>query len=435
MARFNPTILPPTEALDYLGGKAIKPSDHWTDVWRHEHATSFTAARMAQDNLLIETHGALFKALKEGTTMGEFRRTLAPRLAAMGWAPPPGGGDVPYRLNRIYDANMRTAYAAGQWQRAQRVKAAFPYFLYQLGPSIVHRDQHLAWEGLILPVDDPFWDTHWPPNGFGCKCHIRQITAAEADRLEKNGITYKNQRVAIDDRVVVRKDRHIKVRRTAPPMRLREWVNRATGEIIEVPEGIGPGWDFNPGKVRAAGVRRAFADHIEKLQTKLPTGIAEETARARIAEDVGGAGFRRFIEESAAAAKPYGRTPVALIPEARLAVVGAKKKTMMLEAVLAKKIWRKHGPESKRPDWHKLNFDDWLEIPLILEVGRLHRQNNGRTAFLAMPYKDFNGEKFGYFLALDRHRRRPAHAVPVTFHRINARDAARIAERMDAGEL
>jgi hypothetical protein len=35
----------------------------------------------------------------------------------------------------------------------------------------------------------------------------------------------------------------------APNEGTYEWVNKTTGEIIEVPKGIGPGWAYNPGKV------------------------------------------------------------------------------------------------------------------------------------------------------------------------------------------
>ena len=32
------------------------------------------------------------------------------------------------------------------------------------------RPEHRAWHGLILPIDHPLWDTHYPPNGWGCRC-------------------------------------------------------------------------------------------------------------------------------------------------------------------------------------------------------------------------------------------------------------------------
>ena len=34
----------------------------------------------------------------------------------------------------------------------------------------------------------------------------------------------------------------------APKAKEYEWVDKATGEIHKIPEGIDPGWDYNPGK-------------------------------------------------------------------------------------------------------------------------------------------------------------------------------------------
>lgn len=89
------------------------------------------------------------------------------------------------RLRTIYDTNMRTARSAGQWDRIQRTKRAMPYLLYTLGPSREHRAEHLKWADLCLPVDDPFWQTHIGPNGWGCKCGVRQVSKYEYDQLQK----------------------------------------------------------------------------------------------------------------------------------------------------------------------------------------------------------------------------------------------------------
>ena len=76
--------------------------------------------------------------------------------------------DVPRRLRTIFETNMRSARAAGQWERIQRTSWSHPYLLYLTGPSHRHRPEHLAWHGLCLSVDDPWWETHFPPGGWGC---------------------------------------------------------------------------------------------------------------------------------------------------------------------------------------------------------------------------------------------------------------------------
>jgi SPP1 gp7 family putative phage head morphogenesis protein len=64
-----------------------------------------------------------------------------------------------------YQAYSATAYAAIQEQ-----KDVFPFLRYQTAQDDRVRESHAALEGLVLPVDDPFWLTHWGPWDYGCRC-------------------------------------------------------------------------------------------------------------------------------------------------------------------------------------------------------------------------------------------------------------------------
>jgi SPP1 gp7 family putative phage head morphogenesis protein len=37
------------------------------------------------------------------------------------------------------------------------------------------RDEHAAMDGTTLPVDDPFWNSYYPPNGWRCRCGAVQV--------------------------------------------------------------------------------------------------------------------------------------------------------------------------------------------------------------------------------------------------------------------
>jgi uncharacterized protein with gpF-like domain len=120
---------------------------------------------------------------------------------------------APRRLRTIFQTNMRSAFAAGQWERIQRTKAALPFLLYVRTASVEPRPEHLRWAGIILPADDPFWRTHFPPNGWQCKCAVRQVSKFEArDKLRQDGYTDQ-----------------------APALGERTFVNRRTGEVVRVP--------------------------------------------------------------------------------------------------------------------------------------------------------------------------------------------------------
>lgn len=253
----------PQEALDYFEAKEIRPGFSHLDVWGEEHTRAFTAAKFMREDVLAAMQTSLATALREGQTYEMWARGLQPELERLGFwgrqlVTDPLTGQVteisvPHRLEHIFRQNMRTARAAGQWERIQRTKASHPYLLYLLGPSERHRPLHVTWHGILLPVDDPFWQTHFAPNGHGCKCSIRQVTSREADRLERDGIR-SGVRTPILDEQGLPTGRHLRettpVRRTAPPIVLVPFENKRTGVIEMVPEGIDPGFAHPPSQLR-----------------------------------------------------------------------------------------------------------------------------------------------------------------------------------------
>lgn len=42
----------------------------------------------------------------------------------------------------------------------------------------LHRELH----GQVYHIDDPFWDTFYPPNGFNCRCTVTAYSAADLTR-------------------------------------------------------------------------------------------------------------------------------------------------------------------------------------------------------------------------------------------------------------
>ena len=59
-----------------------------------------------------------------------------------------------------------------------------PYLRYVQVQRPTKRPEHAVWHGVILPIEDPFWDAHFPPNGWGCKCTVQNVSNA---RMEAEG--------------------------------------------------------------------------------------------------------------------------------------------------------------------------------------------------------------------------------------------------------
>jgi SPP1 gp7 family putative phage head morphogenesis protein len=220
------------------------PTFSWLDAWQQWHSSRFTVAKSAGFDMLNDISDAVDAALKKGTTQAEFNRRLIPILQDKGWwgkaeVVDPLTGETKLaqlgslrRLETIFNTNMRMSYAAGRWTAIQRVKADRPYLRYMHTASRHPRPEHLAWNGVTLPVDDPWWDTHYPPNGWGCKCSV--VTLSE----RQFGIAQAKGDIVTE----------------APAMRLLDFVNGRTGERLKVPAGIDPGFGYNVGQAFLAAV-------------------------------------------------------------------------------------------------------------------------------------------------------------------------------------
>lgn len=250
---------PPKESLDWFKAKGLKPAFDYRDVWKEEQGNAFTVAKMLNADLLSEVRQLVEQALAEGQTYQQFAAAIKPALVKSGWwgiqemVDPQTGDSRPVqlgseaRIRTIYKTNMRTARAAGQWQRIERTKRAMPYLIYALGPAREHRALHVSWEGVCLPVDDPWWNSHMTPNGWGCHCHVRQISKFEYGKLQG--------------------DSDIKFE--APDDGTKEWMNKRTGEVETLPAGIDPGWNYNPGKGRQNALKTDLAAKEEMLHQTL----------------------------------------------------------------------------------------------------------------------------------------------------------------------
>lgn len=214
--------LPFLEALAFFRAKLNLPTQKWDDLLGAAHDRAFVVAGAMKADLLADLKAAIDQAMADGTTIETFRKDFKRIVAERGWTGWTGEGTQAgeaWRTRVIYETNLFSSYSAGRYQQMKEIADLRPYWRYRHSPaSTVPRAEHLAWDGLILKHDDPFWAAHTPPNGFGCKCFIE--TLAERDLKKKNlTVTPKGQ---------------IPYAGTAPK----------TG----LPQGVDKGWDYPPGR-------------------------------------------------------------------------------------------------------------------------------------------------------------------------------------------
>lgn len=231
----------------------LVPTVRWTDMLRGAHDRGFMVAGAQSADLLAGLGAAVDRAVSEGKSIDAFRRDFAQLVKDSGWD---YRGEFGWRTRTIYRTNIATSYAAGR--EAQLREGGFAYQMYKHGGSAEPRPEHLAWDGLVLPADHPFWATHSPPNGFGCSCRKVGLRDAE-DALRLGGDPDKPLPSGWDT------------------------IDPKTG----APVGIGKGWDYRPGDTVADTVQQMAAktqqwDYTlaKAYMQGVPEGVRDAIARA-----------------------------------------------------------------------------------------------------------------------------------------------------------
>lgn len=250
--------LPNKEAIVHFNGKTLLTAESYLDVKAYEHALAFTVAGLMDEDLLKDVRDAVASAMENGTDFRTFKQTLKPYLMAKGWlAETLDDGTQQLvagsnrRMRTIYSTNLQSAYSAGQWSRIQQTKDFLPYLQYMRSVSEHPRLSHKKYYGLCRPVDDAIWQSIMPPNGWGCKCWVKQLTKRQAQKV---GISEKTE------------------------LDTQEYTNPKTGKTSDVPMGIDPSFNHNFDRLTALfklAEDKHGTDFTERLRNKLLSEMLE----------------------------------------------------------------------------------------------------------------------------------------------------------------
>lgn len=87
-------------------------------------------------------------------------------------------------LQTEYDTAIGSATMAARWSEFESEADIFPILEYQTVGDNRVRPAHDLLNGVARRIDDDFWKTYYPPNGWNCRCEA--IQRAESDAEESN---------------------------------------------------------------------------------------------------------------------------------------------------------------------------------------------------------------------------------------------------------
>lgn len=238
--------LPFKEAISFFRNKVSIPTERWNDLFIDQHSQGFMIAGAIKGDLIADIREAVDQAISSGLTLEQFRKQWDAIVERHGWS---YNGGRNWRTRIVYETNTRQAYNAGRWQQVTDpdVLKTRPFLAYRHGDSIRPRPLHLAWNGTVLPADDPWWATHSPQNGWGCKCKIFSVGERDIKRMGDQA------------------------KRSAPQDGSYQWTDKQ-GRTFTIPNGIDPGFQYNPGQAAQKG-KDILNDRINQLPPDIAKGI------------------------------------------------------------------------------------------------------------------------------------------------------------------
>lgn len=220
MAEF--ATLPFAEQIQFFRQKMNLPTQAWNDIEGAAHDHAFVIAGATKTALLEDFRSAIDNAIAKGRTLDQFRDDFDGIVEKHGWS---FKGKPGWRSRVIYETNIRQSYNAGREAQMANpeLRRRKPFAMYMHSGKENFRPLHKSWNRLVLPHDDPWWDSHTPQCGWGCGCSKVAVGPDELELLGKAGPD------------------------EAPDDGTYDHIDKRTGEVIKIPRGIDAGFQYRPG--------------------------------------------------------------------------------------------------------------------------------------------------------------------------------------------
>ena len=170
----------PEEAIKALRQRvAMLPAEFYAlDAKAKQRA--FTVSEATRLDQVNDVLSALERAIRDGLTLAQFKREIKDRLG-QAW------GGKGYALEAVFRTNVQQAYSVARYHGARRPEniRARPYGRFNALEDGRICDTCGDCNGVTLPLDDAWWETHQPVLHVSCRCQVDTLRPDEVDELTK----------------------------------------------------------------------------------------------------------------------------------------------------------------------------------------------------------------------------------------------------------
>jgi len=153
--------LPPEKQIEFLENKGFRLTRHYLDMQREAHLASFTVVRIETVKELEIIANKLIDAKQKGLSIEETKNLLRQHISK------------PAHLSTVIMTNFSSMENIASFKNQTKYSDYLKYIAIRDRKT---RPEHRKMDGIVLPANHKFWQTHYPPNGYNCRCRVRGLT-------------------------------------------------------------------------------------------------------------------------------------------------------------------------------------------------------------------------------------------------------------------
>ncbi len=169
------------DAVRWIRSLPAVPSSEWEAfVSKHQRA-AFSIAGESRTVVIEAVRDLAAESLQSGLTPSQFS-SLARDMLRQFQA-------RPGRLGTVWNNTVSNSLRAGRYQELQRpeIRRVLSHWLFDSYNDADTRDNHLAMDGGIAPLEWSGWARYGDPLGHNCRCARSAILAVRAQRMIDSG--------------------------------------------------------------------------------------------------------------------------------------------------------------------------------------------------------------------------------------------------------
>lgn len=189
MSKFFFEPVPHEEAVKFIAGKPLVTQQVFKNLLPELKARAFTVAGIECFDTLANVRQAISELPAGGDwedIKGRVLDEISPFLVTSD--DPEERAKQEHGAERRAELLLRThgfqAYNAAAYREMDAQRDLFPYWQYQsLGDGRV-RATHAALDGVVLPAGSSFWQSHYPPWEWGCRCQVIPLSPEDMAEIK-----------------------------------------------------------------------------------------------------------------------------------------------------------------------------------------------------------------------------------------------------------